>query len=482
MRGSRFGGVFVTFIAAVGAITSAGGADTTADGVLGQTNLVDNAPNQPAGTPTAANLALSNAAHLAMSPDGRIYVSDPDNHRVLSWPTARLLADGAAADLVIGQPDLMSAVPNNGGLTASSLFLPQGIWVDGDRNLWVADAFNNRVLKFNDPLIDTTPGAADLVIGQPDFVHADANLGGGFTGVDVATAQSILFPGRVIAGGDDVWVADAGNSRVLHYTNPTTNLPAADLVLGQFDDFTCRVKNNDGTCTEKFGDLASADNLFNPIGLSLAPSGSLYVADWNNHRVLRFDDVLTTDTTADAVYGQPDLDSNTPDNGGTLAGLELPIDVIADGAGDLYVADSGNNRVLAYLDAEADASPDAVFGQLDSLSTSDVNHGLGFFATDADGLFGPTGVALDFAGNVYIADTNNSRVLRFDVPVHRLGDLNCNEVVDFMDIQPFVLAIVDQDAYELAFPGCSPSLADMNQNGRIDAADVQQFILLLTNG
>ncbi|GMU33585.1 MAG: hypothetical protein AMXMBFR20_14570 [Planctomycetia bacterium] len=482
MRGRRFGGIFLTIIMAIGAITSATGANTTADGVLGQGNFVDNAPNPPVGSPTAANLALSNAAHLAVSPDGRIYVSDPDNHRVLSWPTARLLANGAPADMVIGQPDFVSAVPNNGGLSASSLFLPQGVWVDGDRNLWVADAFNNRVLKFNDPLTDGSPGAADLVIGQPDFVHADANLGGGFTGVDVATAQSILFPGRVVVSGDDVWVADAGNSRVLHYTNPTTNLPAADLVLGQFDDFNCRVKNNDGTCTEKFGDLASSDNLFNPIGLALSASGALYVADWNNHRVLRFDDPLVTDTTADAVYGQPDLDSNAPDNGGTLAGLELPIDVIVDGAGDLFVADSGNNRVLVYLDAAADASPDLVFGQLGSLSSSDVNHGLGFFATDADGLFGPTGVALDFAGNVYVADTNNSRVLRFDVPINRLGDLNCDEVVDLMDVQPFVLAVVDQDAYETAFPGCPPSLADMNQDGRIDAADVQQFILLLTNG
>lgn len=472
--------VFSVFVVAVLALQ--GRADTTADGVLGQPDLVSNEPNQPGGIATADNLALSNAAHVALAPNGRIYVSDPDNHRVLSWPSARLLANGVAADLVIGQPDFVSAIPNNGGLGPSSLFLPQGLSVDEHGNLWVCDAFNNRVLKFNTPLTDGSPTAADLVLGQPNFVSADANLGGGFEGVDVATAESILFPGRVVARHGHVWVADSGNSRVLHYTNPTTNLASADLVLGQFDDFTCRVKNNDGTCTEKFGNTASAENLFNPIGLALAPNGALFVADWNNHRVLRFDDPLGTDTTADAVYGQPNLDSNTPDNGGASQGLELPIDVILDGAFNLFVADSGNNRVLAYINFLADASPDLVFGQLGSLSSTDPNHGLGFFTTDADGLFGPTGVAVDFACNLYVADTNNSRVLRFDVPLRRCGDLNCDQTVDFADVDAYVLALINPAAYDLAYPGCDRLLADMNQNGVADSSDVQQFLFLLTGG
>src|SRR5688572_12943313 len=49
--------------------------DTTADAVLGQPDFAQNGANQPAGTPTASNLALSNAAHLAVAPTGRLYVS-----------------------------------------------------------------------------------------------------------------------------------------------------------------------------------------------------------------------------------------------------------------------------------------------------------------------------------------------------------------------------------------------------------------------
>ncbi|MCB9851041.1 MAG: hypothetical protein H6817_10110, partial [Phycisphaerales bacterium] len=129
--------------------------DTLADAVLGQPGLTTLDPNQPNGFPTASNLALSNAAHVALAPDGRIYVSDPDNNRVLSWPDAATFANGALADLIIGQPDFVSGDPNRGGFfvaSADSFFLPQGVYVDANHALWVADAFNSRVLRFDDPV------------------------------------------------------------------------------------------------------------------------------------------------------------------------------------------------------------------------------------------------------------------------------------------------------------------------------------------
>lgn len=456
--------------------------DTTADAVVGQVDMFGFDPNQPSGSPTASNLALSNAAHFAVAPDGRLYVSDADNHRILSWPSARQFMNGAASDMVIGQPDFTSNAMNAGGLGPGSLALPQGLSVDEAGNLWVADAFNSRVLKFNNPLIDVTPYAADLVVGQPDFTSAAPNLGGGFFDVDVATADSLCFPGRVLVRGADVWIADSGNSRVLHYTNPAVNLPGADAVLGQFESFNCRVKNNDGTCGDKFGTDARPENLFNPIGLALSPDGALFVADWANHRVLRFDDPMNS-ATADAVLGQPDLFSNGPDAGGAATGLELPIDLFVDGTGALYVADSGNNRVLVYSDPLLDDIPSLVFGQLGDLSADSPNHGLGLFATDADGLFGPTGVSPDLACNLLVVDTNNSRVLRFDIPLRRCGDLNCDEVVDLDDAAAFALLLVDAPAHADEFDGCDSSLADFNNDGRTDGADVRHFIscLLGTN-
>lgn len=470
----------VSALAAIGAspVAAAGPADTTADAVLGQPNLTSNTLNEPSGDPTmptASNLALSNAAHLAIAPDGRLYISDADNHRVLSWPDAAAFADGDAADMAFGQPDFVSNVPNNGGVSASTLSLPQGLSVDEAGNLWVADAFNSRVLKFNDPATDATPTAADLVIGQPDMVSNDGNLGGGPVEPDVALPDSLLFPGRVIVRGDDVFIADSGNSRVLHYAAPMANKPLADLVFGQFGDFTIRAKNNQGDGVD--GCCPLPENLFNPIGLALDAGGSLFVADWMNHRVLRYDDPLATDVAADAVIGQPDLFSNAPNNGGVADGLSLPIDLFIGCGGALYVADSANNRVLVHDDPIADASPDRVFGQLGSFAANGVNHGLGFFATDPDALWGPTAARLDADGRLHVVDTNNHRLLRFDAAPLVPGDMNDDGVFDVDDVAAFALALTDPIAY--ASVDCGASRGDLDGSGDVDGLDVAPFVAAL---
>ena len=455
--------------------------DAIADAVLGQNGFTTNDPNHPDGITSPTNLALSNAAHIAIAPGGRLYISDPDNNRVLSWPGAASFSNGAPADMVFGQPDFAGNTPNNGGVWAGSFYLPQGLCVDESGNLWVADAFNCRVLKFNNPMTDATPTLADLVIGQYDLVSNQQNLGNGGQGTHVAVPDGLLFPGRVVAAGGDVWVADSGNSRVLHYQTPTANKPLADRVFGQYGDFTCRAKNNDGSGNNNQC-CATAQNLYNPIGIALDGMGSLYIADWNNHRVLRFDSPLASDTIADAVIGQPNLTANLPNNGGLLQGLQLPIDLAFDPAGRLLVADSGNNRALAYSHPRTSGFPDAVFGQLGSFSANSPNHGLGFDSTDASGLFGPTGVAIDSARNVHIVDTNNMRVLRFDAPFGRPGDLNCDGLVNLNDVAPWAEAALNPTAYVAAFPNCDITLADLNADGRIDGRDVRGLVSAILGG
>lgn len=445
--------------------------DATADAVVGQLGFATTDPNQPSFAPTAGNLSLSNAAAVAISPDGRLYISDSDNHRVLSWPSASSFSNGQAADLVIGQPDFVSGFPNRGSTTAADgFFLPQGVAVDAAGNLWVADAFNSRVLRFDDP--SATDGVADLVIGQPDFVSNDENLGQGGTGPDVALPDSLQFPGRVIVHETDVYVADSGNSRVLHYSNPIDNKPSADAVFGQFGNFFKRAKNNDGLGNN--GSTASADNLLNPIGLALDAFGNLYIADWANHRVLRYDEPLTSDTTADAVFGQPDFVNNAFDNGGLISGFQLPIDLHIDDDGNLFVADSQNHRVLAYFDPLYDQStPDFVLGQLGSTNSDAINHGMGPFVADADSLHGSTGLAGDAFGNLYVLDTNNNRLLRFDEvlePVAR-PDYDRDGDVDLDDYERLA------DCFSGPGFGATPICAatDLNGDDAIDLADYDLF-------
>lgn len=419
-------------------------ADTSADAVLGQPDMVSNDPNQPAGAPTASNMIFFFAPDVAIAPSGRLYLTDDGNHRVLSWPSAAAYMDGDAADLLIGQPDFTAGTENSGGaVSASGFFLPQGLAVESDGDLWVTDAFNHRVLRFDNPEANDT--VADAVLGQLDFASDDQNLG---MGEVASTAASMNFPGRVLAVEGGIFVADSGNSRILFFADPITSLASATHVFGQFNDFTAPIKNNDGSglCTNVAEDPCgppSAQNLFNPIGLAIDRFGSLYVADWINNRVLRYDNALTSDAVADAVYGQPSLDTGDVNDGGLMFGLQLPTDVAVDHFGRVYIVDSNNHRVVVYPPVAAGAvapAPFAIFGQLGDFLFNEINHGQGPSMPDADGLSGPAGIALDAAENVYIVDAANSRTLRFDLPLPAPipADLDFDADIDDADVSGWI--------------------------------------------
>ena len=137
--------------------------DTTADEVCGQPDFDSLDPNFPDQLPHSYNLAVSNAATVAVARDGRIYVADADNNRVLSWPSIRAIHNGAPADFVLGQPNFESNQANNGGVSPHSLSLPQGVFVDAHGDVWVSDAFNSRVLKSPQPRCD--------VLQQPNWTQ-----------------------------------------------------------------------------------------------------------------------------------------------------------------------------------------------------------------------------------------------------------------------------------------------------------------------
>jgi len=461
--------IFLAFVLQTICLASPG--DTTADAALGQVNLVTNVPDDITLPPTAATLALSFASHVAIAPDGRIYVSDADNNRVLGWPSAAAFQNGDPADVVVGQPNFVSdSISFAVGISATSMALPQGISVDENGNLWVTDAVDHRVLRFSHPV--ATGDAATLVLGQADFTSSAENAG---LGEFFARADTMSFPGRVLAVGNDVWVADSGNSRVLHFTNPTTNGASADVVFGQFNNFTTPFKNNNGSGTCIDENIAcgppSADNLFNPIGITIGIKGSLFVADWVNSRVLRYDNPLTSDTTADAVYGQPNFTSDVPNNSGPANGLNNPIDVSVDAFGQLIVADSSNHRLVVFNKPLESNLASRTLGQLGSPSANNPNHGLVGDTTDADGLWGPTGVVFDTSHNMYVADTTNNRVLRFDAPIipDILGDADGDSDVDETDFAIIADCFLGPDQL-VPLPQCDLSLLD--EDSDVDLKDI----------
>jgi sugar lactone lactonase YvrE len=129
---------------------------------------------------------------------------------------------------------------------------------------------------------------------------------------------------------------------------------------------------------------------------------NLYVADFNNHRVLFFP---AGSTTATRVYGQlGSFTTGIPNNSGVTAdSFNGPNGVAVDGNNNLYVADFGNNRVLFYLSGSTTAT--GVYGQASFTSST--------ASVSATGLNGPAGVAVDTGNNLYVADSTNNRVLLY---------------------------------------------------------------------
>jgi sugar lactone lactonase YvrE len=378
-------------LAAQPAIVNAALGDNATDAVIGQPNAVTTTPNS-GGVVKASTLAIPFGS--AFDAAGRLYVADSGNNRVLIYNSP--MATDHLADYVVGQPDFNSSSENNGGVSATSLAVPMGVAVDKRGNLWVADWGNHRVLEYDSPL--TTDLVADRVFGQPDFVSSSPNN-------PSLSAASLNRPaGVTVDDAGNLWVGDNYNNRVVMYNDPIATADRiADLVIGQ-PDFT---SNAPGT---------SATALYGPWGLTIDSKRNLWVADVINSRVLEFDDPRTFGTAADRVLGQPSLLTMAPNYTGMVdgSGLSNPQGVALDRNGNAYVADMGNNRVLFYRAplALSDRVADYAFGQPD-LNSNAVNNG----GTPASNLAQPFGVAASPTGDVAMCDTINSRVLYLRTPV-----------------------------------------------------------------
>src|SRR4051794_37339271 len=165
-----------------------------------------------------------------------LYVSDYGNNRVLAWKNAQGFRNGQAADLVIGQTDFLHTAAGGPGTSFSTgLNSPMGLAVDRNGNVYVADQLNNRILRFPRPFSQQNGQFPDLVIGQPNYSSKDRAVSE--TGLSLSNAGFII--GITFDSEGNLWVSDGGNRRVLRYAGTDlasgVNGPKANLVLGSPD-------------------------------------------------------------------------------------------------------------------------------------------------------------------------------------------------------------------------------------------------------
>jgi sugar lactone lactonase YvrE len=353
--------------------------------VLGQPDPAADFCNQGFNAPSASTLC--NPQGVALDSSNNLYVSDSGNNRILRYNALSLTGCnssapciGPGATSVFGQPTVSKGPmfgPNSTNFSASTCFnggsgsmqetnqlglcMPAGIALDQKGNLWVADKGNNRVLEFSSPAANVT---ADQVTGQANFTgHAPATSKTG-----LSSPSAVAFDLHA-----NLYVADTSNNRVLEYDIPlqTANagsachsIPcAASLVFGQVS-FTSSV------CA-----YSGAAALCGPDGVAVDSSNRVYISDGFNSRVLEYAETsnLPINATAAAVYGQgssPPSFTKTRCNDGDAAGdvdglgpdsLCVPGGIAVDKMSNLWVADTGNHRVVRF--PSNDTVSDVLFGQ-----------------------------------------------------------------------------------------------------------------------
>lgn len=304
-----------------------------ADVVLGQATFL-------AEGPAACGRGPENGLHLptgVIVAEGNLLVADAWHHRILVWHGVPDRSD-TPPDACLGQAALGAVERNRGGRAAGdSLYWPYGLaWIAG--RLHVADTGNRRVLVWDG--LPRRDRPADVVLGQADMGAVDENRGGP---VGEATFR---WPHAIAGSEEMLFVADAGNHRVLGWRGrPEADRPA-DVVVGQ-QDFQSAWELPYG--------VQGPSRLRFPYGIASC-GDSLAVADTANNRILLWPLPVARErfAAAVAVVGQPDFASNGENHWKAVTAESLcwPYAVClhrgADGIVRLAVADSGNNRVMIW--------------------------------------------------------------------------------------------------------------------------------------
>jgi sugar lactone lactonase YvrE len=261
---------------------------------------------------------------------------------------------------------------NNDNILATNAELknPNGVALDTNGNIYIADSGNNRIRK---------------VFAVNSTIITIAGTGTGpYNGDGILATNATLQDPRGVAvdTNGNIYIAETGNNRIRKVLSNGTITTVAGTGTGGY--------NNDNI-------LATSAELNKPYGVALDTIGDIYIADGNNNRIRK----VLSNGTITTVAGNGTGGYNNDNILATSAELNKPYGVALDTIGDIYIADTLNNRIRKVL---SNGTITTVAGT----GTGPYNND-NILATSANLLY-PAGVALDTNGNIYIADTDNYRI------------------------------------------------------------------------
>jgi len=325
--------------------------------------------------------------------DGKLFVSDTGRNRVFIWheiPTTTY----AEPDVILGQDHIEDSGRNaKRNVSSKTLHYPSGVWSDG-KKLIVADAWNHRVLIWHS-LPTYNAQEADVVLGQPNFESHQPNVLGQAADPD---ANTLNWPYGVFALDNQLWIADTGNRRVLHFeTIPEENFKKADNVIGK-PHFKSR-------------DYENSDPIW-PYSVKVSKNGTLCIADTQFYRVLIWHDKNEAfHKKADSIVGQHDFES-CGQNQFRLQPEANTLNWTYDACfykKGILINDTGNSRILIFdsVPITNNETANGLIGR-PNFTTSSEYHGN--LSGTQSAIYWPFSITTE-KEKLYIADTGNHRIV-----------------------------------------------------------------------
>ena len=330
------------------------------------------------GDGSAATSACLNLPFgVAVDSFGNIYIADSYNNRIRKVNTSGIITTIAGNGI--------KGYSGDGNIaTKASLYFPTGVAVDNAGNIFIADWWNNRIRKVN------TNGIISTVAGD-GFRDSLAN---GHFGGDGGIATNAGLDGPICVTVDNI-----GNLYISEYVNNRIRKVNRDGIISTIAGNGSQFFGRDVT-------LATSTRLTGPGGLFVDSVGKIYIAMLG--RPIR---KITTQGIIKTIAGTNDHGTKGDGGPAILASFGIPYGIVLDASGNIYVSDVSANRIRKI---STDGIIETIVNDSSKSNLGESFHGDGGLASSA-GLASPFGIAIDKAGNLYIADAGNSRIRKVSV-------------------------------------------------------------------